>query len=278
VFKTNTDQLYTFYLNSDNLTDDNMLIFEVPRILTQTNGTNFKMLLMIEENHNSGLQNTFQHNISDFSSELTTKNLDNDLSTLEEENANNDKVEISYAIQNGPPPNIVERFVTKEVQVKVKNSIYNGEALILNGILSDTNQLDSLIKPTLWGRLTDKGTLTINIKTLDENNKEILEPTNILGQELDSYVKYIKFDARQITGHVGELKKYLFFRHTTEDKGYELAYAPLEKLEPFHDLNEDGIKDADEPENLHDNLENHEGINYDYIVWIPSKVFEYPGQ
>lgn len=374
VFKTKGDQLYTFFLTK--FDEDNRVIFEVPRILTQYSGDNFKMLLMIEENHQSSNNNEYQHNIYDNSGEITSKNLDADLTTREEENSKNEQVDITYATlgyvtwklnssldnsdsidwqvrfyyadkdnnmfscnrifsetirneegqvkqycikythvtgeevlvyqsdvedeennlgwikdyyriitfsndmnnefvdwceNNGAIADklyesevnwqkITERFVTKEITVSVKNSLYNGEGLQQNNWLIDSNQYDSLTKPTLWGKLTSKGSLSINIKEIEEGN-EVLVPTNVLGQELDSYVKYIKFDAQYLTGEVGQLRKYLFFRHTTADGGYQIAYSPLTPI----------------IDNSHNDVWETETEKYDYIAWIPARVYEYPG-
>lgn len=250
VFKTKNGKLHSFFLNTDKLSGSEV-VFEVPRILTQYPGETFKMILIIEENINSSNQNNYQHNIPDSASEITTNNLDASDTTFEDENKKNKKVQITYAQKLGTPPHIVERFITKEIKVSVKDGIYNGEGLVVNNLLLDTNQYDSLIKPSLFGKLTDNGTLSIE-------TAEGEEATN-LGRELDSYVKYIKFDSSKITAHIGELKKYLFFRHQINDK-YEIAYSPLERL----------------TDTLHDDYE--ENSNYNYISWIPAKVFEYPGK
>lgn len=250
VFKTKSGKLHSFFLNTDKLSG-NEVIFEVPRILTQYSGETFKMILIIEENVNSSNRNNYQHNIPDGASEFTTDNLDASDTTFEDENKKNKKVQITYAQKLGTPPHIVERFVTKEIKVSVKDGIYNGEGLRVDNLLLDTNQYDSLIKPSLFGKLTDNGTLTIE-------TAEGEKATN-LGRELDSYVKYIKFDSSRITAHIGQLKKYLFFRHQINDK-YEIAYSPLEKL----------------TDTLHDDYE--EDSNYNYISWIPAKVFEYSGE
>jgi hypothetical protein len=141
--------MYSFYIDTDRIYEDK-LVFEVPRILTQEAGSNYEMILVIEENFND--EYNYENNIPDSAGELTTQDLDGDnKQDTENINASNKNVSITYAQQTMTEGSkqIKERFVSKPIKAAVADSIYNGEALEVDNILNSTNQFNSLIKEAL---------------------------------------------------------------------------------------------------------------------------------
>ena len=148
---------------------------------------------------------------------------------------------------------IVERFVSKSIQAKVSDSIYNGEGLEVENLLEATTVLDSLVKEVLWGTLDNDGNLGF---TRYYGREYILETS--LGQKLDSYVKYIRFAPEDLTQNIVNLKPYLFFRHQT-GSGYEICYSPFKKID---DTEHSAYYDSED---------------FQYTIWIPARVYEFPG-
>lgn len=132
----------------------------------------------------------------------------------------------------------IERFVTKELKGKVTPTIFD-PSYDLTVEEAETDQVASLTKPTIYCTLADNG--------------EFVPETAELGQKFDNYVRYFKFNPRQITAHLNDFHTLAIFK-----QGESFYYSLFEKT--F----------ADDPED--DYSESHP-----IIAWIPSGVYQNSG-
>ena len=131
----------------------------------------------------------------------------------------------------------VERFVAAPILGRVLSSIYNLEPLSRERL--DSNQLASLIKPAVLCTLDDEGGFA---------------PQKVeLGQKFDNYIRYLKFNPRDITAHLNDFYVYAIFKR--QDK---FAYSLFEQTDP-----------QDEKDDY--------SASHPLICWIPTAVMEEPG-
>ena len=131
----------------------------------------------------------------------------------------------------------IERFVSAPILGRVLSSIYSLEPLSRERL--DSNQLASLVKPAILCTLDDEGGFA---------------PRDIeLGQKFDNYIRYLKFNPRDITAHLNDFYTYAIFKR--QDK---FAYSLFE------------ITKADDKKDDY-------SASHPLICWIPTAVMEEPG-
>lgn len=142
-------------------------------------------------------------------------------------------------ISNGniPDPNTIERFVTAPILGRVLSSIYNLEPLSRER--KDSHQLVSLTKPSILCTLDDEGGFA---------PKEIE-----MGQKFDNYIRYFKFNPRDITAHLNDFYVYAIFKRQDQ-----FAYTLFEVTNP------------DDPNDDY-------SASYPLVGWIPTVVMSNPG-
>lgn len=104
---------------------------------------------------------------------------------------------------------------------------------------TDTNQLTSLIKPSILCTLADNG--------------EFSADTKELGQKFDNFIRYFKFNPRRITAHLNDFYTFAVFQ-----QGDQFYFSQFEETDP------------DDPND--DYSESHP-----IIAWIPSGVYKTAG-
>ena len=133
----------------------------------------------------------------------------------------------------------VERFVAAELKGKVHSTFYDPTQDIIVDDETVTDQLDSLIKPTILCTLADNG--------------EFSADTKELGQKFDNYIRYFKFNPRRITAHLNDFRTFAIFQ-----QGDQFFYSQFER--------------TNEQDPLDDYTESHP-----IIAWIPSGVYKTAG-
>ena len=133
----------------------------------------------------------------------------------------------------------IERFVAAEVKGTVRPTFYDPSMDIEVNDEADSNQLKSLIKPTILCTLTDNG--------------EFSTDTNELGQKFDNFIRYFKFNPRRITAHLNDFYTFAIFK-----QGDQFFSSQFEQT------------DADDPND--DYSESHP-----IIAWVPSGVYKTAG-
>lgn len=133
----------------------------------------------------------------------------------------------------------IERFVSAEVKGKVYPTFYDPSYDLEFQEEFNTNQLSSLIKPTILCTLADNG--------------EFSADTKELGQKFDNFIRYFKFNPRRITAHLNDFYTFAIFQ-----QGDQFYYSQFEETDP------------DDPKD--DYSESHP-----IIAWIPSGVYKTAG-
>lgn len=133
----------------------------------------------------------------------------------------------------------MERFVAAPIKGKVYSTFYSPECNLEIGNGIDTNQLNSLIKPSILCTLTDNG--------------EFSADTKDLGQKFDSFIRYFKFNPRRITAHLNDFFTFAIFQQG--DKFYYSEFERTNKEDPLDDYTE----------------------SYPIIAWVPSGVYQSAG-
>ena len=132
----------------------------------------------------------------------------------------------------------LERFVAAPFKGKVAKSFYSPE-LDITATIEESDQKDNLVKPAILGTLTDMGALSVE--------------TTEIGQQFDNFIRYVKFNPRNITAHLND-----FFVFAIFNKGDKFHYSLFEQTvadDPFDDYSE----------------------SHPIIAWIPSGVYQEAG-
>ena len=132
----------------------------------------------------------------------------------------------------------LERFVAAPFKGKVAKNFYNPNRDI-NATIEESDQKASLVKPAILGTLADDGTFLVD-------NTEI-------GQQHDNFIKYIKFNPRNITAHLNDFFVFAIFKQ--EDKFYYSLFEQTVADDPLDDYS----------------------ASYPIITWIPTEVCQSPG-
>lgn len=134
-------------------------------------------------------------------------------------------------------PYFIERFVCKPFKGQVFPTGYRPEYDITLFEM-ETDQLSALTKPSILCSLTDSGILTLE--------------KNTIGEKLDNFVTYFKFNPETITGHLNDFTLIMTFKNNNQ-----FCCSLVERTSP---TDEGDIKD------------------YPAIVWVPSEVYQTPGE
>lgn len=131
-----------------------------------------------------------------------------------------------------------ERFISKPLKATVAASIYDpADDIVLYNM--ETDQKSSLTKPKINCTLADDGTLQLD--------------QTVIGEKLDNFVTYLKFDPSNLTAHLREFTLATLYRQG--DKVYGSIFEKAKTEDPFDDS---------------------EG-NYPLISWIPRGVYQNAG-
>lgn len=139
---------------------------------------------------------------------------------------------------NKKDESFLERFVAAPFKGKVVKNFYNPN-LDINATIEESDQKASLIKPAILGTLADDGTFLVD-------NTEI-------GQQHDNFIKYIKFNPRNITAHLNDFFAFAIFKQ--EDKFYSSLFEQTVADDPLDDYS----------------------ASHPIIAWIPTEVCQSPG-
>lgn len=138
--------------------------------------------------------------------------------------------------------NRIERFITQEFKGRVFPTFYK---LTDDAIVEDieTDQRKALIKDAIKCTLTDTGEFDAN--------------TDTLGQQYDSYIRYLHFDPPYMTKHLSDFLTLAIFKKETSEgiKFYASKFEVTNQFDPYDDYNEE----------------------YPLIAWIPPEVMRYSG-
>ena len=147
----------------------------------------------------------------------------------EDEASGNIKVENS---------DFIERFIATEIRGKVNATFYRPEYDIAADAM-ETDQEAALRKPKILCTLSDEGRFSAEVTEL--------------GNQYDNYIRYFKFNPRQITAHLNDFYVFAIFKQN------DLFYSSLfERTSP------------DDP------LDDY-SASHPIIAWVPSEVYQHAG-
>jgi hypothetical protein len=130
----------------------------------------------------------------------------------------------------------IERFITQSFKGVVNPTNFRPEEE-LTVYTMETDQLASLTKPGIECTLSDRGVLTLS--------------DSVIGEKLDNYVSYLKFNPGNVTAHLNDFNLVAVFR-----QGTRVCGAFFETTNP------------DDPYDIR---------THSLIAWIPSMVYQTPG-